>query len=124
LQEIPGLDKRAALGAGVAALTVLLGGVLLGTFVGKGSDPEGLGSPLTEIAAGKRLEPIPPLPRSAGVPPLKTAASESVQPLDEAAKAEPVYTPEPEYVPPEEKTPYIPPPTPEPAPAVTVGKNE
>jgi len=116
------LGNRSALGAALAGLSVLIAGAFLGTVVGNAGDPEKLGSLPTEIATEKRLESIPPLPLSKGIPPLTTTKTpEPVQTVDEATETQPVQTPEPEYVPPaDEKMPYVPPP----APDITVGENE
>lgn len=120
------MGNRNLLAVALAALTILIIGALLGTVVGSADDSEQLGSLPTEIA-GERIEPVPPAPASAGVPPLRTTTTSApVQSVVEEAESESVYAPESEYVPTteEEKTPYVPPTSSGPPPEVTVGKNE
>jgi hypothetical protein len=121
------LRDRNLLAVSIVGLAAIAAGASTGLLAGAGDGQVELGSIPATIGETGRVESVPLVPQAAGVPPLRTTTTEPAQTVgevEEAAETEPVYTSEETYVPPEEKQPYVPPPSPEPTPDVTVGKNE
>lgn len=119
------MRDRSLVALTVAGLVAVIAGATVGVLAGTADDQVELGRVPTTIGGKERIELVRPVPPAREVPPLSTTTSEPEQSVEATPETESAYEPKEEYVPPaEEKTPYVPPPPSEPAPDITVGKNE